>query len=677
MLNFNVSSNEELYKDFINSSKNDFKKDLFKYNSLENYFNINGKQKTINVTKKDTNEGIQNKRIKVDNSFFTNGRPKYEVMESASTSAFVWDETKQKFIPNPLKPCPDINAIEYHYPYGNFVEDILMYSIANADEYDRENQYMFLYQETFNKIFQRNNLPTINSAYIQIYKIKTIVNSNGKEISVPLSQVAFLDYDISSNEFTVGTKSIFDEFDLKTNINYLEEIQNNTYFASHFKLGDTKTITLSLNNTIGSKNVTKEHINDGSFTVIKNIENDTDYTNIRTNFNIKIKPNEDKIYNYTLSYASNTNACAEGFTYSAGKCYYQGPGLTAKDFYGSVYNIASTEAIIPNLTQKTEFTLSIGLRNADGTYIEKYKETFTTGNDMVRNPYGNTLGKTTVKNGVYAENSVINADELLKTEYIPYDLKEWLFEKQVNTLPEKMTKTINGETYEISSKYLSKLSKNNTIKIGFALIDNENNVFKPNLSDFTVRFVEGIEKGQNDKYHKNKNGNIDIVMGRDGVFYFELNNEELLLFKNKYKEDYIKFVDDYIFKNYIIEVDYSSGKYGNMSLQTPYKMMAMSCHDEMWSYLDYNQNGTMDKSLDASDQYYDRNGEIVFSEDVSDNIADVTVGLDFGIDKIDTMWHQSKIANVKEFKMFRFYTGTAYKYYIMGYNRNNNSNIIK
>ena len=680
MLNFNVSSNEELYKDFINSSKNDFKKDLFKYNSLENYFNINGKQKTINVTKKDTNEGIQNKRIKVDNSFFTNGRPKYEVNLFNDQSFFDWSEKEQKFIPSELKDCPNPNGM-YLYPYGNFVEDIIMYTIARGNYIKRE-QSATLNKDVFDDIFQRANLPTIDTSRMSISILETIANVNGKEISIPLSQVASLDYDISSNEFIVKTKGIFDEFEMKTNINFVDTFVIKDYVYSNIKFQnrnhkDIKTVTLSLNNTIGSKNVTKEHINDGSFTVIKNIENDTDYTNIRTNFNIKIKPNENKIYNYTLSYASNTNACAEGFTYSAGKCYYQGPGLTAKDFYGSVYNITGTEAIIPNLAQKTEFTLSIGLRNADGTYIEKYKETFTTGNDMVRNPYGNTLGKTNVKNGVYAENSVINADELLKTEYIPYDLKEWLFEKQVNTLPETMRKTITGETYEISSKYLSKLSKNNTIKIGFALIDNENNVFKPKLSDFTVRFVEGIEKGQNDKYHKNKNGNIDIVMGRDGVFYFELNNEELLLFKNKYKEDYIKFVDDYIFKNYIIEVDYSSGKYGNMSLQTPYKMMAMSCHDEMWSYLDYNQNGSMDKSLDASDQYYDRNGEIVFSEDVSDNIADVTVGLDFGIDKIDTMWHQSKIANVKEFKMFRFYTGTAYKYYIMGYNRNNNSNIIK
>lgn len=290
---------------------------------------------------------------------------------------------------------------------------------------------------------------------------------------------------------------------------------------------------------------------------------------------------------------------------------------------------------------------------------------------MVRNPYGKTLVDDNPKKTIYEKNGTINADEVLKEEFIPYDLKEWLFEKQLDTLPSIMTKTINYQTYKISSKYLSKLSKNNTIKIGFALIDDENNVFEPKLSDFTVRFVEGIENGQNDKYHKNKNGDIDVVIGRDGVFYFELNNDELLLFKNKYKENYIKFVDDYIFKNYIIEVDYESGKYGNMSLRTPYKMMAMSYHDEMWSYLDYNQNGFMDKSLDANKQYYDKNGKLIKSEDNSSKPADIKEGLDYGIHRIMTMWHQSKIANVDEFKMYRFYTGSSYMYYIMGYNRNN------
>lgn len=413
------------------------------------------------------------------------------------------------------------------------------------------------------------------------------------------------------------------------------------------------------------------NVNKPIFEVKKKIENDTNYESKITDFNITINHKYNREYYFTLTTESECVGSRDDFTFSNEKWFYNNGDTIVKDRRNNICNLLGNTTNINNLPQKTTFVLKIGIVDSHGYFDWRYEEYFSTNLDMVRNPYGKTLVDDNPKKTIYEKNGTINADEVLKEEFIPYDLKEWLFEKQLDTLPSIMTKTINYQTYKISSKYLSKLSKNNTIKIGFALIDDENNVFEPKLSDFTVRFVEGIENGQNDKYHKNKNGDIDVVIGRDGVFYFELNNDELLLFKNKYKENYIKFVDDYIFKNYIIEVDYESGKYGNMSLRTPYKMMAMSYHDEMWSYLDYNQNGFMDKSLDANKQYYDKNGKLIKSEDNSSKPADIKEGLDYGIHRIMTMWHQSKIANVDEFKMYRFYTGSSYMYYIMGYNRNN------
>lgn len=473
--------------------------------------------------------------------------------------------------------------------------------------------------------------------------------------------------------------------------------------------------------------------------VIKDIENDTNYENINTSFNISIPANSvtlnnsdfgnTKFYEYSLSYEkpSVEKECATGFIYhlATNRCYLTDEenlnivdnttykyDITLKttgdsveyysnkeelsledvnaalksqlnitisnlneveittvlgDFTWNIQDTAKT-LTIDNLPQNKNYTLYIRKRLNNGFFTNSFKDEFTTGNDMVRNPYGTSLANIEV---------VFKDDVLLRNEYIPYDLQQGLFELDINNIENYDAKSIitgvNGYEYEITNKYRAKLSIDNKVAIAFALVDTNGNIVKFGRNyQNAVSFVRSVND-INPQYHIDAEGNTQLTFGSDGLFYYNFNETDLIKFE-EYSNNFNAFVDRYLLKEYIIKL--SSDLYSVLDEKETYTLKAISVHDNRYSYLDYNQNYYMDEGIEMPEYtFYDKNGMPIFNESTN-KILYKARDIDLPTNEVKD-WHSSSMSNFNEFKISSYTLNNVKSYYLFAYNKENGSHIVK
>lgn len=357
----------------------------------------------------------------------------------------------------------------------------------------------------------------------------------------------------------------------------------------------------------------------------------------------------------------------------------------------NIYNTASSEMVFNNLPADTTFTLGVQKRMFNGYTTKLWSKEFTTGVDMVMNPYGRSLSakSTLTLTGEQMANGLVNGDALLKEEYIPYDLQKCVFSYEKTSDPTRDGISICGK-YVISNKYRLQLSAAETIKIGFMIVDEKgNNVFARYGGTIgeKVGFVEDIDAPMK-KYHiygtDNKNYSL-ISSNRElkndsGMFYYNFNEDDFEAYKDY--DSALDFVNNYVLQKYTIEITKKTYDYMNRYFRNhEFKVKIMEYYDDRFTYLDYNQNGKFDEeALSASYKYYDKNGISTFYEKTNvEHYRDDCLAM--STDTISSWLSASLFTNGNEYPTFKpgKYNDKSHvgHYYIFGYDPNNQAQIVK
>lgn len=357
----------------------------------------------------------------------------------------------------------------------------------------------------------------------------------------------------------------------------------------------------------------------------------------------------------------------------------------------NIFNTASDEITFDNLPADTTFMLSIQKRMHSGYTTKVWSKEFTTGIDMVMNPYGKALSAkpTLTLTSEQIENGLLNGDNLLKEEYIPYDLQKCIFSYDTSKDPSSEGVSICGK-YVISNKYRLQLSAAETIKIGFAIVDEKgNNVFAKygGAIGEKVGFVVDIDAPIK-KYHVfgTNNQNYSLISSNReskndlGIFYYNFNQTDFEEYK-KYSSP-LDFVNNYILQKYTIELTKKTYDYMNRYFRNQeFKVKIIEYYDDRFTYLDYNQNGKFDENaLSASFKYYDKNGISTFYEKTNvEHYRDNCLAM--STEMMDNWLSASLFVNGNEYPTFKpgQYRDKAHvsHYYIFGYDPNNQAQIVK
>ena len=353
-----------------------------------------------------------------------------------------------------------------------------------------------------------------------------------------------------------------------------------------------------------------------------------------------------------------------------------------EDSSSNIYNIINSLGyafVAENLLENTEYTVKVRTRLQTGVAANEYVKTFTTGDDIVLNPYGTSIKRPLSISLTSDEvlQGLKNGNELLKNETIPYDLQKCIFTYD-GTPSSVGTSICNG--YKISNKYRTQVTADKTIKIGFALTYKDGNnekVFTGNNSG--ISFVEDINAYQLKKHLSSTGKDTSYMNANTGIFYYEFNDEDFKEYsKEKYKGDLANFVSDYILKKYTIQL--SQGLYSNLNnLNKEYSIKAVEYYDTSYTYVDYNQNGIYDEnSLSLENTYYSKYGVQTFKESVNlttymkERLANSNI-IDF--------WTPCSI-NVNQkfyssFKVGTYKNNNVTNYYLFAYDKSSGSHIIK
>ena len=329
-----------------------------------------------------------------------------------------------------------------------------------------------------------------------------------------------------------------------------------------------------------------------------------------------------------------------------------------ENYYWNIGKV-DTDTILTNLPQSTTLTLEIRQRVGSGYITKSFKKEFTTGLDMITNPYGTTLkGKIETNN---------NDDKLLENLYIPYDLQQGLFTYDGNKPSSTGTSVItasDGKTkWTISNRYRLQLSANTTMGFGFALVNTKTNeLFKLNDVNYWIRFKKGVD---NNQYHDT----VDLKL-ENGVFKFIMTEKEQTYYLENYNDNPNGYLKEVILKDYIIEV--SSALYKALNENNVYQLKAITYHEDQYLYFDYNQNGIYDEELQTGgNPYYNDKGMPAF-EELYEETPFIKENLDIGTNNI-TSWYTCVMSNFDEFKVGKYKND----YYLFAYNRENGSHIVK
>ena len=357
----------------------------------------------------------------------------------------------------------------------------------------------------------------------------------------------------------------------------------------------------------------------------------------------------------------------------------------------NIFNTASNEITFDNLPAATTFTLSIQKRMYSGYTTKIWTKDFTTGIDIVMNPYGKSLSAkpTLTLTSEQIEKGLLNGDALLKEEYIPYDLQKCVFSYDTTKDPSSEGVSICGK-YVVSNKYRLQLSAAETIKIGFAIVDEKgNNVFAKygGAIGEKVGFVVDIDAPMK-KYHVfgSNNQNYSLISSNrelkndSGMFYYNFNQTDFEEYK-KYSSP-LDFVNNYILQKYTIELTKKTYDYMNRYFRNQeFKVKIVEYYDDRFTYLDYNQNGKFDESaLNASFKYYDKNGISTFYEKTNvEHYRDNCLAM--STETMSNWLSASLFVNGNEYPTFKpgQYRDKAHvsHYYIFGYDPNNQAQIVK
>ena len=357
----------------------------------------------------------------------------------------------------------------------------------------------------------------------------------------------------------------------------------------------------------------------------------------------------------------------------------------------NIFNTTSNEMIFDNLPADTKFTLSIQKRMFSGYTTKVWTKEFTTGVDMVMNPYGKSLSasSTLTLTPEQIADGLVNGDTLLKEEVIPYDLQKCVFSYDTSKDPSSEGISVCGK-YVISNKYRLQLSAAKTIKIGFAIVDKKgNNVFAKygGAIGEKVGFVEDIDATMK-KYHTYGKNNLNYSLissnndkkNDSGMFYYDFNEEDFKAYQNY--DSALDFVNQYILQKYTIELTKKTYDYMNRYFRNhEFKVKIMEYYDDRFTYLDYNQNGKFDESaLNAAFKYYDKNGISTFYEKTNvEHYRDNCLAM--STETLTSWLSASLFVNGNEYPTFKpgQYRDKAHvsHYYIFGYDPNNQSQIVK
>lgn len=344
---------------------------------------------------------------------------------------------------------------------------------------------------------------------------------------------------------------------------------------------------------------------------------------------------------------------------------------------------SSSSIYIEGMPAETEFTLKVRCRYVSGYLSSEYVHKFTTGDDMVKNPYDDTLkdiNPLTLTSEQIASN-LVNGDELLKSSQIPLNLQKCLFSYESGNAPKSTGVSICGE-YVISNKYRLQLTKEETIRVAFQLVDSNGNSLLKDLAGHKLYFVKNIDSQIKDYHYENDSLYSIVSSGTAndlGVFYYTFNETDLKEYV-KYS-DIESFVNNYIFKNYTIGMDenlYSAlrRKYKNET----FNIVVTEYYDDRYTYLDYNQNGKMDTTtLNLNKVFLSKNGYQTYYENV-DKEHYCGEYLKTSIDNVNAWNTASLFVNEKKYNNFK--TGVYNKnetisYYIFAYDEENGAHIVK